>query len=98
MSRVRWTRRAVRDLRDIARYIARDSDAAARAWTARLRDRASKAARMPHAGRVVPEFGQEDLREVRLGTYRIIYQVHTAEIWIVTVIEGHRPLTDVDER
>ena len=52
---------------------------------------------MPHAGRLVPEFGRDDLREVLLGTYRIIYQVHTDEIWVVTVIEGHRTLTDVDE-
>ena len=52
---------------------------------------------MPHAGRLVPEFGRDDLREVLLGTYRIIYQVHTDEIWVVTVIEGHRTITDVDE-
>jgi plasmid stabilization system protein ParE len=45
---------------------------------------------MPLAGRVVPEFEREDIREVFLKGYRIVYCISPAEIAIVAVLEGHR--------
>jgi plasmid stabilization system protein ParE len=45
---------------------------------------------MPLAGRVVPEFEREDIREVFLKGYRIVYCVSPDEIAIVAVLEGHR--------
>jgi toxin ParE1/3/4 len=88
--RVRWTRRALADLREIGIYIRSDNPDAARRWVARLRDRAVQAAEAPRSGRVVPEFGRADLREVFLRSYRIVYAVHDDGIEIVTVFEGHQ--------
>jgi plasmid stabilization system protein ParE len=95
--KVRWSHRAERDLYDIADYIALDDPAAALRWVQRLRERARKAARMPRAGRRVPELARDDLHEVFLGAYRIIYRVEARSIVVLTIIEGHARLHAVDE-
>jgi toxin ParE1/3/4 len=88
--KLRWTRGARGDLVDIGRYIARDDPRAAKRWVARLRDRARLAAETPLAGRVVPELDRDDVREVRVGNYRIVYRVKTDEVRVLAVFEGHR--------
>lgn len=93
---LRWTARARNDLLDIAEYIARDNQSVARAWVDRLRARARLAADNPLAGRVVPEFGREDIREVFVRSYRIVYRVRDKAIDVLTMFEGHR-LLDVDD-
>lgn len=90
MSRVRWTARSLRDLREIGSYIARDNPEAAYRWVARLRERAGKAALNPLAGRMVPERERPDLREVFVASYRIVYRVRADRIDILAVFEGHR--------
>ena len=92
MKRVRWTLRARDDLLEIGRYIARDDPVAARRWVERLRQKARSAAAAPMGGRRVPEFDRDDLREVFLGNYRIVYQVRGRELRVLTVFEGHRLL------
>ncbi|WNG32393.1 type II toxin-antitoxin system RelE/ParE family toxin [Archangium minus] len=91
-ARVRWTHRAVEDLRAIGRYIAEDDPRAARQWIERLRQRAHEAASTPKAGRRVPEVDREDIREVLLRSYRIVYRVARDGIEVLTVFEGHRLL------
>ena len=91
--KLRWTDRAKRDLLDIGAYIARDNPTAARRWVERLRGRARDAAEAPGTGRVVPELGRSDVREVFLRTYRIVYQVIEDAIHILTVFEGHKLLS-----
>jgi toxin ParE1/3/4 len=88
--KLRWTARALRDLKAIGRYIADDDPNAARRWVARLQARAREASINPKAGRVVPEFGRDDLREVFVGTYRIVYRLSKVGIQVLTVFEGHR--------
>ena len=64
------------DLEGIVRYIARcNPDAAVRVGN-ELILRAESLATFPDRGRVVPEFGQRDLREVIHRTYRVIYRVN----------------------
>ena len=92
--KLRWTDRSVRDLIDIGHYIARDKPGAARRWVERLRRSARTAAKQPLAGRRVPEVGRDNVREVLVGKYRIVYEIQKKEIRILTVFEGHRPLPD----
>ncbi|WP_257461780.1 type II toxin-antitoxin system RelE/ParE family toxin [Archangium lipolyticum] len=87
---VRWTHRSIGDLRAIGRYIAEDNPRAARQWVERLRQRAHEAAATPKAGRRVPEIEREDIREVFLRSYRIVYRVVRDGIEVLTVFEGHR--------
>ncbi len=87
-----WTRRARQDLIDIARYIERDKPEAARRWVARLRQHARGAADLPQSGRRVPEIARNDVREVFVRSYRIVYLIEAETVWILTVFEGHRLL------
>ncbi len=99
MSTVRWTRDAVEDLREIRSFIALDDARAATRWVERLRERARLAADHPLSGRIVPEFGRDDLREVFVRTYRVVYRALPGEIHVLTVFEGSRLLrsSDIDD-
>jgi plasmid stabilization system protein ParE len=90
--KLRWTTRAANDWVAIQRHIAKDKPGAAKAWVDKLRLRARHAASAPLAGRIVPEFGRADLREVFVGAYRIVYRVQDDGIAVLTVFEGHRLL------
>ena len=90
MRTIRWTERAATDLLAIGDYITADNPDAAWRWVERLRKRAVKASRTPRGGRVVPEIGRDDVREVFVGAYRIVYRVMPREIVVLTVFEGHR--------
>jgi len=46
----------------------------------------------PLAGRKVPEFDDENIRELIAYSYRIIYQVAADEVTIAAVIHGKRLL------
>jgi toxin ParE1/3/4 len=78
------------DLEAIGDYIARDNPTAAARWVAELMAVAEKAARSPLAGRRVPEFGHNDIREVFKRSYRIVYRVASENVDVLTVFEGHR--------
>ena len=100
--RLRWTERARRDLLSIGRYIAQDNPSTARQWVERLRQRTRQATARPLAGRMVPELQRNDIREVFLHTYRIVYRVRKGTIDVLTVFEGHRllaadALTELDQ-
>jgi plasmid stabilization system protein ParE len=88
--KVEWTERARADLRAIDDYIAADNPVAAERWVGRLIAKAEAAARLPLAGRIVPEMAQAEVREVFVRTYRVVYRVRTSGILVLTVFEGHR--------
>lgn len=44
---------------------------------------------------MVPELNREDIREVLLRSYRIVYRVRPDGIVVLTVFEGHRTSGDV---
>jgi toxin ParE1/3/4 len=93
-----WTETARQDLLAIRRYIAADNPTAAKRWVERLRERARNALPAPLAGRKVPEFSRDDIRELIEGNYRIVYQVLADRLVVLTVFEGHRlfPTEKVD--
>jgi len=90
--KLRWTQRARRDLIEIGRYIATDRPGAARRWVETLRRQARRAVEFPHSGRRVPEFEREDLREILVSGYRIVYAVRQEAIEVLTVFDGHQRL------
>ena len=85
-----WTETARQDLQAIRRDIAADNPAAAKRWVSRLRKRARKTLHSPLAGRKVPEFLRDDIRELIEGNYRIVYQIFEDRLVILTVFEGHQ--------
>lgn len=89
---VAWSARAVRDLEAIGDYIALDSPRAALRLVEGLIVRGDALAEMPLFGRVVPELGRPDTREVLSGNYRLVYRVIDGSVRVLTVFEGHRQL------
>ncbi|HKT88544.1 MAG TPA: type II toxin-antitoxin system RelE/ParE family toxin [Candidatus Sulfotelmatobacter sp.] len=88
--RIEWSSRALQDVESIAAYIAEDSPAYARTVVRTIVNQTKMLARFPRAGRKVPEFGDENIREVFAYSYRIIYEVRESEITIAAVIHGKR--------
>jgi toxin ParE1/3/4 len=93
---VRWTPRAVEDLKEIARYIGADNPRAARIHVDKLKRRAESVGRFPKQGRVLPELARDDVRELIVGNYRIIYRVHAEAVDILTLFEGHKRFEGLD--
>ncbi len=88
---IRWSDRARGDLDAIGDHIAADNPVAAMRWIERLIADVERAAEMPLAGRVVPEYTDcQDLREMLRRTYRIVYRVRDESIEVLTIFEGHR--------
>lgn len=87
-----WSPRAVDDVDAIAAYIADDSEAYAASVVRTILDKARGLSEFPYVGRVVPEFGDDAIREVFAYSYRIIYEIDANEITIAAVIHGKRLL------
>jgi len=92
--RLRWSRRAEADLEASNDYIAADNPEAAARWVEKLLHQAQLAAFIPLGGRVVPEFQRDDLREVFVKSYRIVYRIRGNEVQVITVFEAHRLFPD----
>ena len=90
--RIVWSKRAAQDLDSIADYIAADSPAYAGVVLKNIVNQTRILARFPQAGRKVPEFDDENIRELVVYSYRIIYRLQQDEVLIVAVIHGKRIL------
>lgn len=71
-------------------YIAQDRPQAASQWLDRLLELVSTLAEFPERGRVVPELAREDIREVILPPYRVIYRRDSKQVIILTVRHSRR--------
>jgi toxin ParE1/3/4 len=89
-----WSSRANKDLCAIGDFIAKDNPKAARSHIEKLIKKARRAARFPNSGRIVPEIGNEAIREIIEGHYRIVYALHpkAKSITILTVFESHKQI------
>ena len=87
---VRWAERARDDLREIYRFISRDSPRAAESQVERILSAAERLENYPESGRLLPEFPNLGYREIIVTTYRVIYRAHKDTIWIVGVLHGRR--------
>ena len=91
-----WTREALERLTEIEAYISKDSPERAINFVTYLVDQGDTLKDHPKIGRVVPELGNENIRELIARKYRIIYRLSEKRIEILTVFEGHR-LLQLDE-
>lgn len=90
MAQLRWSLGAEQDLVEIGEFVAKDSVLYAVNLIDRLITGAEKLQAAPLLGRVVPEYGREDLREVIVRNYRIVYLVREDEVVMVRVVHGAR--------
>jgi addiction module RelE/StbE family toxin len=92
MVKITWTDQALEDLEAICLYIARDALQYAKIFAIRAFEATDRLEKFPLSGRIVPEVGHEDIREIILGNYRIIYRIIPKEVEILTVHHGSRLL------
>ena len=91
MARIRWTPQSVNDIEQIAEYIAKDSRVYASIQTERFFEAVKILEVQISAGRIVPEIGDDSIREIIIGYYRIIYRVvNDRQADILTVHHSRR--------
>jgi addiction module RelE/StbE family toxin len=95
--KVYWTDRAKARLKELESYIAQDSESSAKKVVKRLLIKSNQISVLPYSGRKVPEYGQDDIREMLVKPYRIIYRIRTDRIDVLTVMH-YRQLLPSDTK
>ena len=90
MTRIIWAPQAVEDVEAIRAYVARDSLHYAGLVVERIVAAVAQLESSPRAGRVVPEVGDDSLRELIHRNYRIVYRLRDDIIEVATVFHGAR--------
>lgn len=92
---IKWSPRSASNLEEICDYIAKDSEYYARLFAKRIIAVIKDIPKFPKAGRVVPEYKDENLREKIYQNYRIVYRLKKDIVEIVAICHGARPLKDI---
>jgi plasmid stabilization system protein ParE len=94
VARVIWTDPALADLETIAEYIARDSLRQASLLVQRAFLSTDRLDAFPQLGRIVPEIGDESVRELIVRPYRIVHVLRGSDDLVV--YHSTRPLGAAD--
>lgn len=98
--KVIWSQESLRRLIEIENYIEKDNPERAIKFIDKIIERGEDIKDFPLKGRIVPEFSINEIREVLLNSYRIVYQISKNQIEILTVFEGHKlfPVFDIKNK
>lgn len=92
--RVVWSPLALDRAAEAAKYIARAGPEVAAAWVDGLFDIVGKLVQFPRRGRVVPEVGRPEIRELLYEGYRVVYRVDQKQVLVLTVRQQRRRFTE----
>lgn len=94
MAPVRWSNRALDDLRSIRVYLeASASELVSERLSNAITESTKRLSVFPQMGRVVPEYGDPEFREVISGNYRITYlNADFESVFIVALVHARRDL------
>ncbi len=92
MATIKWLPSAVRDLDRIIEYFCTDSPSYAERLSQGLLNKSVFIEQFPKFGRVVPELGHSDLREILYRNYRIVYYLDsdTDSIEVLSIFHSSR--------
>ncbi|MFQ5964435.1 MAG: type II toxin-antitoxin system RelE/ParE family toxin [Candidatus Scalinduaceae bacterium] len=93
--KVKWTNVAWSDLEEVANHIAKDSPYYAAAFVREARDAARSLTNFAERGRIVPELNNQNIHEIFVRSYRMIYQVAEGTVYIIGFIHGARDLNTI---
>lgn len=93
---VKWSHPAKQDIKQIHDYIARDSKYYAKKVIQEIVDKSKQLNDFPKMGRVVPEVGDENVRELPVYSYRLIYQNSDSAIKVLTVVHNKRDFVSLN--
>ncbi len=94
MTQIVWTTQSLDDLESVRLYIGSNAPHTAEAFIERLLHATDRLRTFPYSGEVVPELGDEDIRQVLHGSYRLIYRVRDDLVEVLTVWHAARLLDD----
>jgi plasmid stabilization system protein ParE len=86
--KVIWTPTALAHLESIHSFIAARSPLYAQRTVDRITGKGNYISQFPLAGRMMPESGFQQIREVLEGPYRIVYHVKSDQIDIIAIFHG----------
>ncbi len=87
-----WSEPAKADLRSIHDFIAHDSHHYAKKVTQDIAAKTDILDTLPRMGRMVPELGNENIRELSLYSYRILYETQDQQVFVLAIIHKRRDL------
>jgi toxin ParE1/3/4 len=90
VTRILWAPQAIEDIEAIHAHVARDSPRYADLIVERIVAAVERLQDHPRSGRIVPELGDDSIREVVHGNYRIVYRLRNDVAEIATVFHGAR--------
>ena len=93
--RIIWSPKAADNLEEICNFIGEDSEYYARIFAQKIIAEVESIPDFPKAGRIVPEYQQDNLREKIFQNYRIVYRIIPDTIEIVAIVHGARLLTEI---
>jgi len=91
-----WSPLAIDRASEIADDIVLDKPAAADKWITTVFFRVEQLKSSPETGRVVPEIGDDQFRELIYGNYRIIYRIEKKQVSMLT-IRHRKQLLPIEE-
>jgi toxin ParE1/3/4 len=94
--KLEWSPLAFRRTHEISEHIRQDNPAAAEAWLQGLFRVIDRVVSFPDSGRVLPEVGKPEIREMLYGEFRIVYRRTAKRVSIITIRHG-RQLIDLGE-
>jgi toxin ParE1/3/4 len=92
MAQLSWSPRASRNLEESCDYIAQSSEQNARAFANEVREKVEQLIQHPRLGGRVSEYDRDDVRELLVQNYRIIYRLRGEDVEVVTIVRGARRL------
>ena len=95
MTRLIWSPRSIRDLESIHEYIAQDSPPYADLVVQRLVLAPERLRDFPESGRMVPERGAPEIRELIVRPFRLVYRLRGDTVEVVTVFRASRLFPDL---
>jgi plasmid stabilization system protein ParE len=90
--KVVWSPLADAEVDEAIVYIAKDDPAAALEWLEHLLERVASLGSFPDSGRVVPELQRDDIREIVVGAYRVMYRRSEDQVEIAAIRHHARDL------
>ena len=87
-----WTGPAKADLRSIHDFIAPDSRYYAKKVVHDIVAKTDTLDRLPRIGRMVPELGDDTIRELLPYSYRVIYEIKGDDVLVLAVIHKRQDL------
>jgi len=92
MARLIWTEPALRDLDEIAEYIALDDPPAASRYVLKVFDCVERLEAHPKSGKRPPELSRLPYREVIVAPCRVFYSIEGDAVYILYVMRSERLL------